>query len=435
MQGESFVKEIKKAVKPDKSVVQALVFRLAGLGLIFLLQVMLARMMGPKSYGDYTVIVTAVNLLLVVSLFGFDSSILRFLPSLIEKNDNAAANGFVKFAYRIITILAIVCSVGIFVFLLAKSRAFNRDFSEGLFWAVLLLPFLAFTNLAAAVLRSLKKIKTSMMPGYFLFPILMAIMCGFYYRGEHKLTADAAMVLNLGCSAAICIFINRKAGRAMKENVEETTPTYARATWLSVSSVLFLTTAMDLLLKQSDILMVGYFLGNTKAGFYAVAAKLATLSALGLAVADYVVMPRIAALFEAREFGKLQKMVRSASFQILFISIPVLLTLLVFGKTILGFFGTPYKGSYIPLVILLVGQLVNSATGMVGGLMMMTGHQRKFFLFYACAIGIQFALNILLIKPFGINGAAISTALAMIFLNVGAYFFVRKNLRIKASIF
>jgi O-antigen/teichoic acid export membrane protein len=65
----------------------------------------------------------------------------------------------------------------------------------------------------------------------------------------------------------------------------------------------------------------------------------------------------------------------------------------------------------------------------------MTGHQRKFFIFYAGAILLQFVLNILLIKPFGINGAAISTTVAMIFLNMTAYFFVRKNLRIKASIF
>jgi O-antigen/teichoic acid export membrane protein len=278
-------------------------------------------------------------------------------------------------------------------------------------------------------------IKTSMMPAYFLFPVLMAIMSWMYFRGEHKLTADAAMVLNLGCSALICFYITRKAKKAMNEKVESVEPTYSRNVWLSVSSILFLTTAMDLLLKQSDILMVGYFLNNTKAGFYAVASKLATLSSLGLAVADYIVMPRIAALFESRQYGKLQKMVRSASFQILSISLPVMLVLIIFGKVILGFFGLPYKDSYIPLVILLVGQLVNAATGMVGGLMMVTGHQRKFFIFYAGAILLQFVMNILLIRPLGINGAAISTTVAMVFLNMAAYFFVRKNLRIKASIF
>jgi hypothetical protein len=71
----------------SQSVLNALFFRLAGLLLIFLLQVTLARLMGPRQYGDYVVIITTVNLLLVFSMFGFDSSVLRFLPSFLEKKN------------------------------------------------------------------------------------------------------------------------------------------------------------------------------------------------------------------------------------------------------------------------------------------------------------------------------------------------------------
>ena len=80
---------------------------LTGLGLIFGLQVLLARLMGPAAYGDYTVIVTTINLFLVLSVFGFDSSVLKFLPAYLSNNDHEKANGFVKFSYRLITILSI----------------------------------------------------------------------------------------------------------------------------------------------------------------------------------------------------------------------------------------------------------------------------------------------------------------------------------------
>ena len=113
MQVGSILEEYKKSGKLEKSVWQALVFRLIGLGLIFVLQIVLARLMGPKNYGDYTVIITAVNLLLVVSMFGFDSSILRFVPSALGKGDTSAANGFVKFSSRVILTLAIICSLAI----------------------------------------------------------------------------------------------------------------------------------------------------------------------------------------------------------------------------------------------------------------------------------------------------------------------------------
>ena len=104
------------------------VFRLLGLGIIYLSQVLLARLMGTKGYGDYTVIISSLNILLVVCLFGFDTSILRFLPSAIAKKEYSAAYGVVRFSYRVITVLSIICCVGVFVFLLAKSKKFNINF-------------------------------------------------------------------------------------------------------------------------------------------------------------------------------------------------------------------------------------------------------------------------------------------------------------------
>lgn len=372
--------------------------------------------------------------MLVFSLFGFDSSVLRFLPASIQSGSHEKAAGFVKFSYRVIAIASGVCSVLLFIFLLIKSRKFNISFSEGMFWGILLLPIMAFSYQACSILRSLRMTKLSLMPAYFLFPILMSASSWYYFSTYGKLTVDAAMLINLGVSAVIYIYISRRSGKWLKEVVPAQETEYDRKLWLGVSSVLLFTTALDLLLKQSDILMVGYFLGNTKAGIYGVAAKLATLAALGLAVADYVIMPKIAALYESKQFLKLQKKVRAASFQILSISVPVIVGLIIFGKIILGFFGKAYQDAYWPLVVLLIGQLINAATGMVGGLLTMTGHQRRFFTFYFIAIVIQFVLNSLLIKSCGIIGASIGTSVAMIFLNICAYRYVRTKLKIRAGI-
>ena len=396
---------------------------------------MLARLMGPSNYGDYAVIITTINLLLVLSVFGFDSSILRFLPSSVAKKDYSSVNGFVKFSYRIITILSLVCSIGLFIFLLLKSKKHNIAFSEGLFWGVLLIPFLAFVYQANAVLRALNKIKTSLLAVYFLLPVLMGLTCLFYYSRYHHLTVDAAMLIYLGCSAAICIFINRRARKAVSYQAPSGSASFESRKWLSVSAILFLTTAFDLLLRQSDILMVSYFLGNTKAGYYSVAAKLALLASLGLSVADYVFMPKISALFESRQLMKLQQFIRNSSLQILSITLPVVFLLILGGKWILSFFGSAFSISYVPLVILLCGQTINAMTGMVGGMMTMTGYQKTFFIFYFFAFLIQFFLNIILIPLFDITGAAIGSSLAMIFLNLCAYAFVKKKLKIKASFF
>ncbi|HRH66852.1 MAG TPA: polysaccharide biosynthesis C-terminal domain-containing protein [Bacteroidia bacterium] len=418
-----------------KPISHSFVFRVLGLLLIYLSQVLLARLMGPKAYGDYTVIITIVNVLLAISLFGMDTSALRFIPSAIAKKENGAVHGFIRFSYRLITFISIICSIGLFVFLLANAKKFNIGFSEGLFWAVLLLPFLAFIYQAGSVLRALQQIKISMLPVYILLPIFISAGCLYYYTSNHKLSVDAAMMINLICTVAVCIFINKKAGRTVSQLVPEADGISRPGLWTSVSALIFITTLLNMLLKQSDILFISYFLGNTKAGIYGAAVKISTLVALGLSVTDYVFMPKIAALWEKRQVIRLQKLVHEGSRQILLITIPIAIVLFAGGKLLLGFFGESFSAAYLPLVILIIGQLVNAVTGMVGGLLTMTGNQKMFLVFYLAAFGVQSVLNIILIPAFGILGASIASSLGLILLNVIGYRFIKKRMKISASAF
>ncbi len=418
-----------------KSIAQSLIIRSVGLGLIFLSQILLARLMGVKGYGEYSVIITALNFVVVMSLFGLDTSVLRFLPSYLQKKDYAAAHGFLRFSYRLISVLAVICATGVFVFLLSNSKKYNIGFSEAVFWSVLVVPFLVFVNQASSVLRALQKVKASLLPAYFLLPVGMGLGWGYYYFSHQKLPVDAAMMINLMVTIIVFIYIYRKVTSGVNKMIPVADPKPERKLWMMVSLTVLLTSLLNLLIKQSDILFVSYFLGNTAAGKYSAAAKMATLVALGLSIIDYVYVPKIAALWESHKLIGLQKLIREASKQILVITIPISIVLIVGGKWLLGLFGHAFEASYVPLVILVCGQMINSLTGMVGGVLMMTGHQRVFFLFYFLSFVIQASLNFILIPSLGIIGAAIATASAIIILNLMGYFFIRKKIHISASVF
>lgn len=418
-----------------KSIAQSLVIRSVGLGLIFLSQILLARFMGVKGYGEYTVIITALNFVVVISLFGLDTSVLRFLPSYLQKKDYSGAHGFIRFSYRLISVMAVICATGVFLFLLSNSKKYNISFSEAVFWSVLVVPFLVFVNQASSVLRALQKVKASLLPAYFLLPVGMALGWAYYYLTHDKLPVDAAMMINLFITIIVFIYIYRKVSSGVNKLIPAAEPSHERKLWLMVSLTVLLTSLLNMLIKQSDILFVSYFLGNTAAGKYSAAAKMATLVALGLSIIDYVYVPKIAALWESHKLIGLQKLVKDASKQILIITIPVSVVLIVAGKWLLALFGPAFTASYIPLVILVCGQLINSLTGMVGGVLMMTGHQRMFFLFYFMSFVVQAFLNFILIPRFGIIGAAVGTATAIIFLNFLGYFYIRKKIHISASVF
>ncbi len=418
-----------------KSITHSLIIRSVGLVLIFLSQILLARMMGVKGYGEYTVIITALNFVVVLSLFGMDTGVLRFLPSYMQKKDFSAAHGFIRFSYRVISVLAVICSVGVFIFLLSNSKKYHIGFSEAVFWSVLLLPFLVFVNQASSILRALQRIKASLLPAYFLFPVGMSLGWWYYFSSHQKLPVDAAMMINLIVTILVFIYIYRRVSRSINKFIPQAEPKPERKIWITVSATVLLTSLLNMLLKQSDILFVSHFLGNAAAGKYSAAAKMSTLVALGLSIVDYVYIPKIAALWEERKLLNLQKLIREASRQILIITIPIALILIIAGKWLLNLFGPSFTGSYFPLVILVSGQLINAITGMVGGVLMMSGHQRIFFLFYFLSFILQVLLNIILIPEMGATGAAIGSACAVVFLNTIAYFFVRRKLKIKASAF
>ena len=411
-----------------------LLLRVSGLGLIYLLQVLLARLMGPKGFGDFTVIQAWLNVLLVVSIFGFDTAALRFLPSLFKAKSFSKAQGFLKFSFRFITIMAIVCAVIAFIFLLTTAKKSSVSFAEGFFWSLFLLPILAFIYQGSAVLRSLQRTNLAMVPVYLMLPVLLGISSLLHYYKYGRLTADAVFALYILCGILVSIVLNRWLNRYVHRRLDQAEPEFERKTWMPVAASFLVATLLNLALKQADVLYVGHLLNHTKAGYYGAAARMASLVALGLSAADFVYMPRIAALFQQEKKRALQEMLRQASRQILLISVPVILLLAIAGKMLLGWFGDSFRDAYLPLVILLAGQAVNAATGMVGGVLSMTGHHRIFVLFNLVAFLVQLTLSWLLIPSFGMTGAAIATSTAMIALNLLGYTYLRRKLDLVASV-
>jgi O-antigen/teichoic acid export membrane protein len=106
------------------------------------------------------------------------------------------------------------------------------------------------------------------------------------------------------------------------------------------------------------------------------------------------------------------------------------------GRWFLGlFFGVEFVAAYTPLMILLIGQFVNSATGAVWFLLNMTGHERETARGLAVSAVLNLMLNLLLTPPFGIIGAAVATTTALITWNVLLWWAVRKRLGINSLVF
>jgi len=106
------------------------------------------------------------------------------------------------------------------------------------------------------------------------------------------------------------------------------------------------------------------------------------------------------------------------------------------GKPLLVFlFGKEYEASYLPLVILCIGQLVNTATGSVGILLAMTGRQAVFTKVILVSAILNLFLSVPFVMYFDTLGAAIVYSSLMAIQNIYLVFYVKSRLNFNTTIF
>jgi O-antigen/teichoic acid export membrane protein len=80
------------------------------------------------------------------------------------------------------------------------------------------------------------------------------------------------------------------------------------------------------------------------------------------------------------------------------------------------------------MLVISAAQLFNSSMGPTARLLAMTGHQKAVMVSTVGSAVAALALNLLLVPPYGVAGAAAATASALVFANGSSLIFVRGNL-------
>ncbi|MFM2207456.1 MAG: hypothetical protein RL213_1431 [Bacteroidota bacterium] len=416
-----------------RSVSESMLFRLTGLVLVFLLHLFLSRLMGPKGYGDYTMITSLLDLLLVIGLSGMDSATQRVLPQTLSKKEFGAANGFLRFAYRWILMASLLCSVTVLFLLLFVYHKGSVGFRESILWAIVLLPVLASVHQASAVLRSFQRIKASMLPVQVVLPVLLSFASACYYMEYGKLPVDAVLLLQLACTLVVGWRVSRTTGKRLRQQLDRSLTEYRFVPWMTVASAFFFTSLTEVLMRQGDILMTGYLLSHVQAGQYAAAVRITSLVAFALSVSDYVFLPKLSAIQTAGKKRQLRQAVRIYSRQILMMTLPLAVLLALAGPWLLKSFGPSFRNAYYPLLILLFGHIVTAGTGLATGMMNLTGDRRTFLGFSIIAVIVQFVLLAFLLPRWGLVGAAVAAVTGRILLQGMCYRRLYSRSGIRAS--
>ena len=234
------------------------------------------------------------------------------------------------------------------------------------------------SNLRGAALRGLHKVVIGQLPEFFIRPALFfTFLCiaGFFLH--QRLTPPQAMALNVFSAILAFIIGAWVLWKNTPLSIYKATPVYDGKKWLSSFLPLAFTAGMWVINSRADIVMLGIFRPSAEVGIYRVAVQIALVASFGLHAVNTVVAPRFATFYTKREMNRLQRLVTRSAQIVLAFNLLITSFFVIFGRTFLNLvFGKEFINAYIPLLILLIGQLVNSAAGSVGFLLNMTGHEK-----------------------------------------------------------
>jgi len=145
--------------------------------------------------------------------------------------------------------------------------------------------------------------------------------------------------------------------------------------------------------------------------------------------------PRFASLWAHAEVERLQRLLSRLAGLIFWPSLAVAAGLALLATPLLSLFGVGFAAARPALLVLLVGQLVNAATGSVGYLLTLTGHHREAtralgFSALACVV-----LAAVGTAALGLTGAALGSTLGFALWNVALHRIVVRRLGMHPSIF
>jgi len=405
-------------------------------GLAFLTQLLIARILGPESFGIYAYVLAWMSVLAYCAALGFQVALLRFASVYESKNAWSLLRGVIQYSERRAGIVgALVIVIGV-TGLMIRGDTIAPELSTTFLIGFLLVPAWAFLWMRAATVRAFGGVVTALVPERIMRDGLLLAFVLFASLGL-KWTLDASTVMAATLtSTTLALCMAHFAMRRLRPNTIETaTAEYDVRAWRNAALPLLVVGAMDALFNRTGVLLLGW-VGETKnAGIYGLAFSIAFLAVLPRTAIDTLLAPAVARLYAARQFAELQVLIVRAASWSLCAAASVALVLAVMAEYLLAWFGPEYVAGSNALRILLVGQVISASAGSQTHVLAMTGHERNSAAILVLSATANVIISFLMINQFGLTGAAYATTISIVLWNVAMAVFIRRRLDLWPGIY
>lgn len=390
------------------------------------LHMLLARVLGARGYGLYSLGMSVVVILQPIALFGMEEVVIRFGGLCSGLRDYGGWRRVLLLTSAITLILGILigfilaaCAVPFASLVFAKSEA-----APLLFLLAFSVPLYSLLRILGAAFRSLGRFVYDIGLRSFLFPACQVVLsvglsycCGARGAAIGYLLALVVIVLLGG------VLLRRDFPRPVQRG-QISKFTYRGLLQFAISALII--GFSQQLLVQADKLVLGRLVSAEELGVYVAAFRVANQSTLGLMAVEIVFAPMCSSLFGQGNWETMSRLLKVTTRWAIMLSIPIFCTLTLVPRDVMYLlFGTEYTLASSTLTLLALVQMVKVSVGPIGYLLMMTGKQDIELFNSLSVVFLNLVLNLLLTVRYGITGAAIATLVSVGLVSIARLLEVR----------
>ena len=418
----------------------AMLYRIGGQLLGFLLTFVIAYFFGANGLGDYVLAIIVLKIFTLISKLGLDTASIKYIAGYSSEKSLSSILDFRKKSIFLITTVSIICSLVMYLGANIIAEFIKANPQQIEITSFFILPMSLFI-FHYQNMRGLKEIA-----GYsFFFWMSQALFSLIAILVLTTFTKDPAVPLYAYLISLIVISIfsiifftyilNKR--KQIKGLFTDDKKSESIKNILIVSLPLMLAQAVHFIMSWTDKLMLGILdspdvisglsTNSAQIGVYHTAFKLSMFATIGLMAVKSIASPKFAELYKQREFKLLKKVTQQSTKLIFWTTLPLVALFIFFSENLMLLFGDEFQAGVFAFILLSIGRVFVSFSGAAGNLLQMCGRQVIFMNIAVIGSVINVVLNFSLIPIFGINGSAIATMISLVSFNFLLVYYVKKE--------
>ncbi|RYV01564.1 hypothetical protein SOPP22_14375 [Shewanella sp. OPT22] len=396
---------------------QFIAFIILGSIVTILVNIFYSRQLGSENYGDFKVAEAFFYLSALFVSIGGAAAAPKFLSHQIKSKTSNASWEYVKFFSLLIIFATIVIAAIMAILYFLHVAIFNTSHYHSILIAVLIVPVYSIYCLLSGVLQAANKLNLAVLPYSLGYGLISGCIFGFivFFMEEvndnHVISAVFVTIIGL------LIFNFYKLKNLNLIPKHKIALSKAKKDWLQVSIPLMIATGTQYLIQKIDIFMIEILGSEGAVGHFAAAQTISWIFFdLEYGFAYLLAIKIVAVQDGSRE--QILKTLKKCLTLPLYCAVPFFLIIIAYGHEALSYYGHDTELAYQTLLTLCFSYIVCIlSTGTITWLQF-NGKQNLTVVLLIIGTLLNGVLNWLFIPVFDIEGAAIATAIAMIFISV-----------------